>query len=96
MSVNNQLMGRAELERVRDWAVAKITTGEEPPWAWYQYMKLREALDAILGGMDATQSTVDSQGSAIRRGGGLRLVGAVDPRETARSHSDVQAISLPM
>ena len=46
-------MTRAELERVREWALQKLATGEEPPWAWYQYMKLREALEAILAGMDA-------------------------------------------
>jgi hypothetical protein len=37
-----------ELERVRDWALQKLATGQEPPWAWYQYTKLRETLDAIL------------------------------------------------
>jgi hypothetical protein len=41
-------MDQAELERVRDWATAKIVHGSEPPWAWYQYMKLRESLEAIL------------------------------------------------
>ena len=30
---------RQELERVRDWANAKVQSGSEPPWAWYQYMK---------------------------------------------------------
>jgi hypothetical protein len=54
-------MGRDDLERVRAWANAKLATGEEPPWAWYQYMKLCETLDAILAGMTATQPTGDSQ-----------------------------------
>ena len=44
---------REELERIRAWADAKIAAGQEPPWAWYQYMKLRETLDAILAEMDA-------------------------------------------
>ena len=44
---------REELERIREWADAKIAAGQEPPWAWYQYMKLRETLDAILAGMAA-------------------------------------------
>ena len=39
-------MTRAELERVLDWANDKLATGAEPPWAWYQYMKLRETLEA--------------------------------------------------
>ena len=25
---------------LRKWAETRIATGTEPPWAWYQYMKL--------------------------------------------------------
>ena len=46
-------MTRQELQRLRTWADAKIATGQEPRWAWYQLMKLREALDAIIGQMEA-------------------------------------------
>lgn len=59
-------MTRADLERMRSWADAKIATGEEPPWAWYQYMKLRETLDAIIAGMASTQAirlVHDSEGA---------------------------------
>ena len=45
-------MTRDELQRVRNWADDKIGTGEEPSWLWYQHMKLRECLDAIIGGME--------------------------------------------
>jgi hypothetical protein len=55
-SFQDLAMTREELEKVRTWANDKIATGAEPPWAWYQYMKLRETLDAILNGMDATVS----------------------------------------
>ena len=48
-------MTREELEKVRQWANDKIAAGQEPPWAWYQYMKLRETLDAILSGMAAVE-----------------------------------------
>ena len=48
---------RDKLKEVRDWANEKLATGEEPPWAWFQYMKLRETLDQILAGMDATVAT---------------------------------------
>ena len=48
-------MRREELEKVRQWADDKIAAGQEPPWAWYQYMKLRETLDAILSGMDVAK-----------------------------------------
>lgn len=43
---------RQELEKVRAWADEKVANGQEPPWAWFQYMKLRETLDMILAGMD--------------------------------------------
>ena len=46
-------MTRQELQRLRTWADAKIAAGQEPQWAWYQLMKLREALDAIIGQMEA-------------------------------------------
>ena len=47
-------MTRAELEQMRKWVDDKLAGGSEPPWAWYQYMKLRETIDAIIAGMDAT------------------------------------------
>ena len=48
-------MTDAELAKMRRWADDKIAAGQEPPWAWYQYMKLRETLDAIIAGRAATQ-----------------------------------------
>ena len=71
-------MNRDELQRVRDWADQKVTMGAEPPWRWHQYMKLREAADAILLGMDSTRTVTGPLGSREgeqRRGiGHLRLV----------------------
>ena len=31
----------------RDWAEDRVASGSEPPWAWYQYMKLIETVAAI-------------------------------------------------
>ena len=47
------MVSEQELRRIRHWADAKIASGQEPPWAWYQYMKLVETLDAIIAGMGA-------------------------------------------
>ena len=47
------MVSEQELRRIRHWADQKIASGQEPPWAWYQYMKLVETLDAIIGGMSA-------------------------------------------
>ncbi len=62
-----------QLEEVRAWANSKLATGDEPPWAWYQLMKLQEALDAILDGMEAT-TPLNSQESEPRSEMHLRLV----------------------
>ena len=87
---------RQELERVREWAIEKLTTGAEPPWSWYQHMKLREAIESILAGMDATQPTANLQGSVRRSGTSLRLVGAADPQDNAQRHQEIEPIPLPM
>jgi hypothetical protein len=90
-------MDRAELERVRDWATEKIARGSEPPWAWYQYMKLRETLDAILSGMDATtQQTESSPPAEPRRGKRLRLVEATDWQDSAPPAQPDGPVQLPI
>lgn len=43
------------LRQVREQAQARIDAGQEPPWAWYQYMKLVETCDAILASMRSTK-----------------------------------------
>ena len=84
-----------DLERVREWAIERLTTGNEPPWSWYQLMKLREASEALLAGMETTQPTVSLQESAPRRGAGLRLVGATCQPGTAQSHQADLLVQLP-
>lgn len=39
---------------LKDWAVDKMTTGTQTPYAWFQFMKLVEVLDTFLeAGEDA-------------------------------------------
>ena len=85
-----------KLEEVREWAQAKIATGAEPPWAWYQYMKLIETLDTILKGMDSISPTASSQLSESHPGKHLRLVGAMCSQDTARPHPADLRPQLPM
>lgn len=87
---------QAELERVRDWAKAKIQGGSEPPWAWYQYMKLIETADAILAGMAATVTPEDSQQVAQHPGTHLRLVDSACQQDTSRPHPVGLPVQLPM
>ena len=85
---------RSNLEIVRKWANAKIATGQEPPWAWFQYMKLRETLDAILAGMDSV-TTENSQQSTEHPGKHLQLVEATDPQDTAQRRPAGLPTQLP-
>ena len=86
---------RDELQKIRDWADEKIATGSEPPWAWFQYMKLRETADQILAGMGATTTECSLQSEA-RSGGRLRLVDEAYQPDNAQSHPSDSPVQLPM
>ena len=45
-------MTKEELSRVREWADIQIASADLPA-IWYQLMKLREALDAIIVVLDS-------------------------------------------
>ncbi len=64
------------LELLRSWAEKRVASGNEPPWAWYQYMKLIETLAAIQTGRAAV--TLPTEGSLVVRG----------PGATRRSNAD--------
>lgn len=84
-------MTRQELQRLRAWADGKITADQEPQWAWYQLMKLRESLDAIIGQMEAESIAIEMAASppvAAETERGPRLV-------ISNSASDV-APALPV
>jgi hypothetical protein len=85
---------RAELEKVREWAYAKALAGREPPWNWYQYMKLVEAANAILKGMASTVILDSSQESELRSGPHLRLVEPTCQRDTAQPHQPESPASV--
>jgi len=88
-------MNRDQLETVRSWANEKLATGQEPPWAWYQYMKLRETLDAILAGMSVT-TTESLQQSAPHQEKHLRLVDSTYQRDTAQHRPSDETVKMPM
>ena len=87
---------KQELEAVRAWAREKLQGGNEPPWAWYQYMKLVETVDAILGGMAVTTTTENSPQSEQHPGGHLRLVDSMNPQDNAQPHPVGLPTRLPM
>lgn len=87
---------RDRLEEVRAWAKTKLASDSEPPWAWYQYMKLIETCDAILAAMAATLTKDNSPQLESRPGVRLRLVGQGCPQETAQPRPAPLPIPLPM
>ena len=88
-------MTHEELERMRSWADTKLATGEEPPWAWYAYMKLREALDVILAGMAVTKPP-DSPLLEQHSEKHVRLAVCNSSPETAPPHSGELPVQMPM
>ena len=87
-------MTNEQLKSMRDWATTKITKGDEPPWSWYQYMKLREAIDALMAGM-ATTTPLGSPESGVRQERHLRLVGDIGSQESVQHHPHIVLIQLP-
>lgn len=83
---------REEIENVRQLALAKIDTGAEPPWAWYQYMKLIETCDAILLGMAATTT----MGSSPQSGAHLRVVDHTCQQDASQPNHVGLPVQLPI
>jgi hypothetical protein len=84
-----------QLNDVRQWAKDKLASGQEPPWAWYQYMKLIETADAILSSF-ATVTTENSPQSEAHQDGHLRLVDSTYPQDTAQHRPSGLPVHLPM
>jgi len=84
------------LKATQEWAQARMAGGQEPPWSWYQLMKLNEALDEILASINATSPTGHSQQSGRRPETHLRLVADTDLRDIAQRHPDEWPVQLPM
>ena len=85
---------QSELIKVRDWAQAKIDAGQEPPWAWYQYMKLIETTDAILASFQATTENLPQEAS--HQAMHLRLVASSGSQGSAPRRPAELPVQLPM
>lgn len=85
------------LEAVRIEVNERLASQEEPPWAWFHLMKLREALDQVMDGLRSTTlHPEDSQESHQQTGTRLRLVGHTDQQDSAPPRPGVQKPPLPM
>lgn len=95
MNSENEKSAR-QLQDVRQWAKDKIAGGQEPPWSWYQYMKLIETIDAILGGTECVTTTENLQQSDLHSGAHLRLVDSTYPQDSAQCHPSGLQTQMPM
>jgi hypothetical protein len=86
---------KSHLEALREWAQDKIDAGEEPPWAWYQYMKLVETADAILRGFSATR-LADSPASEGSPGPGCAQGDEAGGEGSTPPALDARELRMPM
>jgi hypothetical protein len=76
-------MSRIDLERVREWANAKLSGGRQCRRAEQQYMKLSETVDAILAKVDCvTSEPASGAHETPRQNMHLRLVWSRPRRNT--------------
>jgi hypothetical protein len=52
-------MSRDQRQESLDWPAGELATAEMPPWASFDYNKLRETLEAIVSGMEAAVQHVE-------------------------------------
>jgi hypothetical protein len=90
------LEAAAQLKCLEEWAKEKLQDVSQPPWAWYQYMKLVETARAILDAASSTQQTASLPRSARRSGSALRLVDSEGPQDSSQPHADIVHVRLPI
>lgn len=94
MNSENEKSAR-QLQDVRQWAKDKIAGGQEPPWSWYQYMKLIETIDAILCGNESVTTTENLLQSDLHPGGHLRLVNSTYLQDNVQHHPSGLPVQMP-
>ena len=85
------------LELCRHWAEGRVATGSEPPWAWYQYMKLIETVEAIQTSRAAVSPAGRTRG-ARQRPAAPKTEGVADIglQRSRRRRDDDEEPPLPM
>lgn len=52
-------MSRDQRQKVLDWEAGELATADMPPWASFDYNKLRETLEAIVSGMESAGEHIE-------------------------------------
>lgn len=90
-------MTESELQGVLDWTKEKLATGEEPPWAWFQYMKLQENLEAIINSINSSKlQMASSQQSEKPLEKHLQLVDSTYQQDISQHRPSDEMVQLPM
>jgi hypothetical protein len=78
----------SDLKAMDEWAARRIGSGNETPWDWYQLMKLREALEALIAAEEtrARQQKEGLPAQAPPQGLRPRLAVDNDPQESVPRH----------
>ena len=82
-----------ELQSLLQWTRGRLTE-DQPPWTWYNYMKLQEALEAVIKGRAVKTESLPQ--SDERPGTHLRLVDSTYRQDTSQYHQDIDDLPLPM
>ena len=85
-------MTRQELHRLREWADGQIAAGQDATWIWYQYMKLREALDGVIASMECAH--LQSDGAIQFAESGPHLVVSNDRPDAVQRSKSAGVIAL--
>jgi len=92
-------MKKPDLESVKAWAQEAVHGNKvnPPPWEWYQYMKLIEAIDALTGGMKIPVNAIsitaaNSRQLVQRSGNGSRLSVVEDCRDSSQGRPNVRPV----
>jgi hypothetical protein len=79
-------MSRNDVQKaVFDWAEGKSPSGDDSPWAKFDYLKLRETLEAIVLCMEAATHQMDSSPMELQPEAAPRLVVSNDQPENAET-----------
>jgi len=83
-----------ELEKIMEWVESQLTKEDLPPWSWYSYMKLQEAVTDVMKGHSV--KTENLQQSGKHSGSFLRLVDETYQKDISQPRPDTDEVHLPM
>lgn len=85
-----------ELALVLDWTKQQLRDDSNPPWAWYQYMKLQETIEVIMGGAESTTPMESSRQSARHSGKHLQLLDPTCQQDISQHRPSDGTVQMPM